>query len=127
MLIVRTAFAEVAPFVAVMVAVVAVVTARVLTVNVTDVAPAGTVTVAGTVALAELEVSLTTSPPVGAAELRFTVPVEGDPPTTAVGLSVTDVTIGAFTVTVVVAVVPTPVAVTTTLWFVATGVDVTVK
>ena len=124
---VRVALTDVDPVVAVMVAVVAVVTARVFTVNVTDVAPAGTVTVAGTVAFAELEVSLTTSPPAGAAELRVTVPVELDPPVTAVGLSVSEVAIGAFTVTVVVAVVPAPVAVTITLWFVATGVDVTVK
>jgi hypothetical protein len=68
-----------------------VVTALVLTVNVALLAPAPTVTVAGTVAadvlLLERE---TTAPPVGAGPLSVTVPVEGDPPVTLVGASVSE-------------------------------------
>ena len=60
------------------------------TVKVAVFAPAATVTVAGTVALAELEVSATTDPPVGAAELRVTVAVEVKPPVTLVGDNVKD-------------------------------------
>ena len=52
--------------------------------------PAGTVTLAGTVATAVLPlVSVTTVPPAGAAALKVTVPVEGFPPATLVGLSAT--------------------------------------
>src|SRR5206468_2913567 len=51
--------------------------------------PAGTVTLAGTVAAAvKLLASVTTMPPAGAAPLRVTVPVEEFPPVTLVGLSV---------------------------------------
>ena len=47
-----------------------------VTVNVADVAPAGTVTLAGTLAAVVLELeSDTTRPPVPAAEVRLTVPV----------------------------------------------------
>ena len=48
--------------------------------------PAGTVTLAGTVAAVLLLDSETTKPPDGAAEVRVTVPVAEFPPTTAVGL-----------------------------------------
>ena len=65
-----------------------VVTALVLTVNVALLAPAATVTLAGTVAVdVLLLVSVTAAPPVGAGPLSVTVPVEGDPPVTLVGLS----------------------------------------
>jgi hypothetical protein len=64
------------------------VTATVVTVKVALIAPAGTVTLAGTVAtdvlLLERE---TTAPPLGAAPLSVTVPVEGDPPLTLLGFS----------------------------------------
>ncbi len=50
------------------------------------VAPAGTVTLAGTVVAVELSESDTAAPPLGAAALRVTVPVEELPPTTLVGL-----------------------------------------
>ena len=63
------------------------VTAKVGTVNVRLVAPAGTVTLEGTVATPLLLESNTCAPPVGAAPLSATVPVEGDPPFTLVGLS----------------------------------------
>src|SRR5260370_41638293 len=65
-----------------------VVTALVLTVNVPLLAPAATVTVAGTVAVDVLLERETTAPPVGAGPLSVTVPVEGDPPVTLVGFSV---------------------------------------
>ena len=55
-------------------------TAEVLTVNVAVVAPAATVTVAGTVAFALLEESVTTSPLGPAGPVRVTVPVTAVPP-----------------------------------------------
>jgi len=65
-----------------------VVTAPVLTVNVALLAPAATVTLAGTVAAAVLSLEReTAAPPLGAGPLRVTVPVDGDPPVTLVGLS----------------------------------------
>jgi hypothetical protein len=72
-----------------------VVTALVLTVNVALLAPAATVTVAGTVAVDVLLLEReTTEPPVGAGPLSVTVPVEGDPPVTLVGFSVSEETVG---------------------------------
>jgi hypothetical protein len=66
------------------------VTALVPTVNVALVAPAATVTLKGTVAVAVLSlISETAAPPVGAGPLRVTVPIEGDPPITLIGLSAT--------------------------------------
>ena len=74
-------------------------TATVVTVNVALVAPAATVTLAGTVATdVLLLLSVTTAPPVGAALLNVTVPVEELPPVTLVGFRLTDETAGAFTV-----------------------------
>jgi len=66
------------------------VTALVLTVNVALVAPAATVTLEGTVATPLLLEGCTCAPPVGAVPLSVTVPVEGDPPVTLVGLSATE-------------------------------------
>ena len=64
------------------------VTLLVLTVKVALLAPAATVTLAGTVAAAVLSlIRETAAPPVGAGPLRVTVPVEGDPPVTLIGLS----------------------------------------
>ena len=64
------------------------VTLLVFTVNVALVAPAATVTLAETVAAAVLSlIREMTAPPVGAGPLRVTVPVEGDPPVTLMGLS----------------------------------------
>jgi len=72
-------------------------------VNVALVAPAGTETVAGTVAAEVLlDVRFTVRPPVGAALLIVTVPVELVPPVTVVGLTDTPVTVGAVTVRVAV-------------------------
>lgn len=78
-LMVSVAVTEAPPAVAVMVGVDPVVDATVLTVNVAVLDPAGTVTVAGTVALVPLEASVTTVPPVGAALEIVTVAVEEFP------------------------------------------------
>ena len=60
-----------------------------VTVNVALVAPAGTVTLGGTLAEPGSWLDrLTTTPPVGAALVSVTVPVEGFPPVTLVGLRV---------------------------------------
>jgi hypothetical protein len=60
----------------VIVAVAAADTVVVRTVNRTDVAPAGTTIVAGTLATALSEVRITVTPPAGAAPVSLTVPVE---------------------------------------------------
>jgi hypothetical protein len=75
---------------AVIVAVAAVVTAFVATVKVAVVLPAAIVTVAGTVAAALLLDRATEMPPLGAALVKVTVPVEGAPPVTLAGLRDTD-------------------------------------
>jgi len=62
-------------------------TTEVVTLNVAEVAPAATVTVAGTVAAALSDVRATDRPPVGAGPLIVTVATEVPPPTTEVGLS----------------------------------------
>lgn len=60
-------------------------------VNVAEVCPAATVTLAGTVAAAVLELlSDTAAPPAGAAAVRRTVPVEVAPPETVVGFRVSE-------------------------------------
>ena len=73
-----------------MVAVVDEDTAEVETVKVAVVLPAATVTEAGTVAEAELELRETVAPPVGAAAVKVIVPWEVDPPVTVVGLRLTE-------------------------------------
>ena len=87
---VRVAEPEVVPSVALIVAVVEAATAVVPTVKEALVAPAATVTNAGSVALALLELSETLEPPVGAGPFRVTVPVDEFPPATEVGLKATD-------------------------------------
>jgi hypothetical protein len=84
---VKTALRVAPPDVPLMVADVDAVTGAVLTVNVALVAPAGTVTLAGTVVALELAESDTDAPLAGAAALNVTVPVEELPPATLVGLS----------------------------------------
>ena len=71
------------------------VTVLVLTVNVALLAPAATITLAGTVATALLPLEReTVAPPAGAGPLSVTVPVEGDPPVTLVGFSVSEERVG---------------------------------
>jgi hypothetical protein len=67
------------------------VTGLVDTVKLANVAPAGTVTLAGTEATPGLLLeSRTSAPPGGAAALRITVPIEAVPPRTLVGSRVND-------------------------------------
>jgi hypothetical protein len=97
------------PYEADMVAGVAVVTALVVTVNVAELAPAATATLAGTAAADALLERETTAPPLGAAPLSVTVPVEDVPPLTLVGLSATEdsaTAVPGFTVSEAVLVVP---------------------
>ena len=85
-------------------------TAVVVMVKVADVAPAATLTLAGTVAEVLLLERLTLRPPVGAALPRVTVPVDELPPATDVGFTATDETTGGFTVNAAVWVPPLNVA-----------------
>ncbi len=78
-----------------------------VTVNVALVAPAATVTLAGTVALVVLLLArLTTTPPEGALPVSVTVPVEGVPPITVVGFRASVLSSGAVTVNVALLVTP---------------------
>jgi len=71
-------------------------TALVLTVNVALVAPAATVTLAGTRATVVLLLeSATCAPPAGAGPLNVTAPVDEFPPVTLVGLNVSEASVGA--------------------------------
>jgi hypothetical protein len=74
----------------VIVAVVVEATEVVVTVNVAVVLPAVTVALAGTAAEALLLDKATEIPPLGAALVKVTVPVEEVPPVTLVGLRETD-------------------------------------
>jgi hypothetical protein len=70
-------------------------------------APTGMVTLAGTRATAVLLVDrITTAPPAGAAPVNVAVPVELFPPTTDLGVRVTEDKTAAFTVRVAVRVAP---------------------
>lgn len=85
-------------------------TIDVFTVKVALVAPAGTVTLAGTLAVPGLLLeSMIWAPPAGAGPLSFTVPVEELPPVTLEGLSVSEERVGSgegVTVSVAVRVMP---------------------
>src|SRR3989442_7226779 len=84
-------------------------TGLVLTVKDALVPPAGTVTLDGTVAAPVLLLDrLTTAPPLGAAALSVTVPVEALPPVTVDGLRVSEESVGAVTVTAAAGVSPPP-------------------
>jgi hypothetical protein len=108
----------------------AVVNALPVIVNVADVAPAGMVTFTGTVAAAVLlDVSATTAPPVGAADVNVTVPVLVTAPYMDDGLSVTveSAAGGGVTVKLADVVLPFVVAEIATAVFEATVPTVTVK
>jgi len=80
-----------------------VVTGEVVTVNVAVLAFAGTITLTGTVASELLLLlSATKAPDEGAGPFRVTVPVDEFPPTTELGLNVTEVTWGGITISPVV-------------------------
>ena len=82
-------------------------TALVLIANVVLVAPAGTVTLPGTVAAAVLSLdSVTGAPPAGAGPFSVTVPVELLPPVTVVGFTPSEETTGGVTLSVLVRVTP---------------------
>jgi hypothetical protein len=71
------------------------VTLLVVTAKVALVAPAGTVRLAGTVATPVLLLEReTAAPPLGAGALKVTSPEAGDPPTTLLGVRLTDVRLG---------------------------------
>src|SRR2546425_9356133 len=65
-------------------------TMEVLTLKVALVAPAGTITLEGTLAAPLLLESATCAPPAGAGPLNVTVPVEEFPPVTLLGFSVSE-------------------------------------
>ena len=78
-------------------------TGLVVAVKVAVVAPASTVTDAGTWAAAVLlDVKLTTAPPAAAGAFEVTVPVDDTPPRTDVGLTLTPLSVAAVTVKVAV-------------------------
>ena len=82
-------------------------TADVVIAKVAVVAPAATVTLAGDCAAAVLLlVRVTTAPLDGAGPVKVTVPVDEVPPSTEVGLSLTEVSAAAVTVRVAVFVAP---------------------
>jgi hypothetical protein len=102
-------------------------TPLVVMVKVALVAPAGILTLAGTRAADVLLLcNVTSAPPVGARPFKVTVPVELLPPTTEVGFLVTDDSVGAATVRVLVWTTPY-VPESVTVVFAATGVVVIVK
>ena len=79
----------------------------VVTVNVAELLPGGTVTLAGTLATEDLLLdSATTVPPAGAGPLRVTVPVEELPAFTVEGESVNDDGTGGLMARVVVLLTP---------------------
>jgi len=91
----RVAVRVVLLYVAEIVAEVATRTTDVLTVKVALIAPAGTVTLAGTLAAPLLLERRTCAPPAGAGALSVTVPLEDCvPPTTLVGFRVSEATVG---------------------------------
>jgi hypothetical protein len=104
-LIVRVAV-WVTPNVALILAVWVAATLSVLTVKVAEVVPAAMLTDAGTVAFVLLDARATETPPVGAALLSVTVPVDVAPASTVVGANVRPATLSDVIVSVAVLVAP---------------------
>jgi len=116
----------------VIVTAVALATELVVTAKLALLAPAATVTLAGTVATAAFELErLTRSPPLGAALVKVAVPVAEPPPVTVEGLSVIALRLAGggtgSTVRVVVRVTPPPVPVIVIAVELATELVVTAK
>ena len=84
-----------------MVAIVDAVTEEVVIVKVVVELPAGTVTVAGTLALGELELTAMDAPPAPAAPVRVTVQMDVAPPLTVLGDTATLDRVAGVTVSVV--------------------------
>jgi hypothetical protein len=99
-LTVRVAVRVTLPFAAVIVTEVELVTDEVVIPNWADVAPAATVTLAGTTAAAFELAMVTTRPPLGAALVSVAVPVALLPPTTLVGLTLSVDSVGVVGVVV---------------------------
>ena len=70
--------------------------------NVAELAPAGTVTAAGTIALPFEDAIMTAVPVLGAGPFNVTVPLEGVPPVTGSFVSVKLASVGGLTVNVAV-------------------------
>jgi hypothetical protein len=87
--IVRDASFFTPPYTALIVAVAAALTLVVVTGNVAELRPAGTLMVAGTLAAELLLESATVTPPAEASPASVTVPVDPAPPTTVAGLTET--------------------------------------
>jgi hypothetical protein len=103
-------------------------TFAVVMLKIAEVAPAGTVTVAGTVAAALELVKATTAPPGGAGPFRYTLlAVDGTPPTNAVGDRYSDDNATGLTISVPGLVTPPYAAEIVTLVAAATFVVFTVK
>lgn len=126
LMVIVTVFITV-PAVAEMIAVPIACTADVVTLNVAELAPLGTTTVAGTCAIAAFDDRLTVNPLAGAAPPKVTVPVELDPPPTIVGDSVKPDKTGGVRFRVAVLVEPPAVAVSVALELAPTGKVLTVK
>ena len=110
-----------------MVAVVWAETAEVVTVNVAVVDPAGIVTLDGTVADVTLLDKATEVPPVPAAPLRVTFPVDGFPPATVAGFNDIETTVAGLIVSVADWVPDPNVAVIVALVRLETALDVAVN
>ena len=102
-------------------------TGVVVMLNVAEVAPAATLTDAGTVAEGSPPESVTTAPALGALPFNVTVPFGLPPPITLAGLTVRDVSTAGLTVRMALPVVPLDVAEIVTSACAATGLDVTVN
>lgn len=99
----------------------------VVIVNVAVDAPAGMVTLDGTLDAELVSESATTAPPLGAAPDRVRVPVDGVPPFTVVGLMLTDNSVAGVTVRFAFLVTPPKVAEIATVVFEDTPEVVTVN
>lgn len=126
-LIAKAAWAVVTPKVPVIVAEVEIATAFVVTVKLTELVPAATVTELGTVAEPVFDDKVTTAPLEPALPLRVTVPIEEVPPMTVVGLTVTLDSVAGVTVKFAVCVRLFSDPVITAVFVVFTAIVFTVK